>query len=364
MLIVRKKYVQCIVSILTAFFILLCGQVSSLAAGEGFGYEVLLPKNQMDKNIGYFHLKMEPGQEQKAQIKLTNLSGKKIVVKVGINGAKTNTNGLIEYNSNNKKDDPSVIFPFTDIVNAPKKVELNPKEEKMLDIAIKMPETSYDGQIAGGIQMVEAGQDDESKQGGATVINEYAYVVGMILQETDTPVKPKLKLNSVKAGQANLKNTIFVNYSNTKAEYFEDMTAEVQISKKGSSTVLYEKKQAKMRMAPNTQINFPIDMGGERMEAGNYTAKILVTGSHDIKEEWTKDFKITDEEANKYNERDIGLVQEKGFNWKLIVLIVVGAFAAVLIIFLIIHFIRKNGKGNKKSKGKSNSKNKKKNKKK
>lgn len=359
MLIVKKKYVQSIVSILVTFFILLCAHVPVFADGEGFGYEVIFPENQME-DIGYYHLKMEPEQEQIVQIKLNNISNKKIVVNIKLNGAKTNTNGLIEYNSAISKEDPSIIFPFTDLVKAPKKVELEPKGEKMLDIKIKMPKTSYDGQIAGGIQMIEAGQGADAKKDGATVINEYAYVVGMILQETDVKVKPELKLNSVKAGQSNLKNTIFVNYSNIKPEYFEDMTTEVQITKKDSSTVLYEKKQSKMRMAPNTQINFPVDMGGERMKAGNYTASILVTGSHGIKEKWIKDFKITDDEANKYNERDIGLVQEKGFNWKLIVIIVVGIFAAILIIFLIIHFIRKNKKSRKKSSSKKKSRNKKK----
>ncbi|MHC5228870.1 WxL protein host-binding domain-containing protein [Enterococcus sp. LJL99] len=61
-------------------------------------------------------------------------------------------------------------------------------------------------------------------------------------------------------------------------------------------------------------MTFPVSMQGESMVSGEYTAKILVKGDNGINENWIEDFTITKEEADKYNERDIGLYEEKTTN--------------------------------------------------
>lgn len=348
----NKKYLKFI--IISGLFLLLniMGSLTVTAdekAGPGsFSYKVIFPENQMEKDVGYYHLKMEPGKEQTVQIQFSNPSNKKTAIGVSVNSAVTNSNGVIEYGDSKIKKDKSLKFNLKDIVSAPKKIELNPGETKKLDVKIKMPETSFDGVIAGGIQLIQEGQDNVENKGGSMVLNEYAYVTAMLLQETEKKITPKLSLNSVKAGQANFKNMVYINYSNTEPTFVDNMTTEVQINKKGDNAVAYERKQSKMRMAPNTFISFPVAMNGEQMTPGDYTAKILVTADGGIREEWTKDFKITKEEADKFNERDVGLTQDKGINWKLIAMIVVGFFVVVLIIVLIMMQIRKN-KSKKKS---------------
>lgn len=357
----NTKQLKLFFSIGVFFLLSVLGSVQVSAANpqdpSKFAFKVLFPENQIDKNAGYYDLKMEPGQEQTVQIEFSNVGNANTSIKVALNSAKTNSNGVIEYGDSNIKNDASLKFDFKKIVTAPKKVELKAGETKKLDFKIKMPETSFDGIVAGGIQLIQEGQNNLEEKGGSMVLNEYAYVIGMKLRETDTEVKPKLKLNSVKAGQSNYKNTVYVDYSNTKANFVENMTTEVQINKKGESAVLYERKQAKMRMAPNSFIAFPVSMNGERMEPGDYTANILVTADGGIKEKWTKDFKITKEDADKFNERDVGLVQDKGFNWKLIIMIVVGFFALVAVIVVVINVVRKNKtkKTSKKTSGKKKS---------
>lgn len=310
-------------------------------ATGGFSYKVNYPDNQIKKDLGYYHLKMTPGQQQEVSITFTNSSTEKIIVDVSLNSAKTNSNGVIEYGDNELVIDDSMKFNFEEIVKADKKLELEPGTTKDLVLSIKMPETSFDGVIAGGIKFMEAGQEDNPGNKGAMVVNEYAYIIGMILQETEKEVKPEFKYNSVSAGQSNFRNAILVNYSNIQSEYVEDMTVEVQITEKNKEMVLYEKKQTKMRMAPNSQIDFPVSMMGEQMKPGMYTAKILVTAKGDIRQEWTEDFEITQKQADTFNERDVGLLQEKGIDWKLIILIVVGIIIMIAIVFVIIVMIRK-----------------------
>lgn len=359
---VNKRLIRDVLLTILSSLILLLVNSNTVNAEDsaGFTYRVNFPENQVKKDIGSYHLLMKPGQEQTITITMANPGKKKSIINVDVNSTKTNSNGVLENGQNNLKNDKSLKFDLKKIVTTPKKVELGPGEEKEVELKIKMPDTSYEGILSGGIQMIQADQGKGYKnEKGAQVINEYAYVIGIVLREDPKDVKPKLKLNYVKAGQANYKNTVFVNYSNVKANFVREMTTEVQIMEKGKNTVIYEKKQSKMRMAPNTAIDFPVDMNGEAMKAGDYTARILVTADDDVREEWTKDFKITKEDADKFNERDVGLIQEKGLDWKLIAMIVVGFFVFVALIFILIHLFKKN-KSKPKSKSSSGKKRKKK----
>lgn len=301
----------------------------------GFSYQPVFPENQMDGKLGYYKLKMKPNQEQTVVIKLMNGGKEKVKIDVALNGAKTNSNGVIEYGPTKLKEDPSLKYKFTDVVTGPKTVEVASGQSKDLELKIKMPAEGYDGVISGGIQLMKQDEGQKTKaDGGASIVNKYAYIIGMLLQTNDTKVTPDLKFNSVKAGQSNYRNAILVNYSNVKAEYLNDMSTDVKIHKKGETKNLYETKNTGMRMAPNSFIDFPVSLEGDEMKAGTYVADILVV-SKDQSWKWSEEFVIDKATADKYNERDVTIVQNKGINWKMIALIV-GAFLVVLIIIAFI----------------------------
>ncbi len=243
------QYTILVFSIIVGFLFLakataVSAEEENSAGATGFTYSISFPDNQIDKELGYYKLKMTPGQEQQLSIMLSNPSAEKVVIDVKLNGAKTNQNGVIEYGESAIKNDPSLKFNFIDLVEGPKSVELAPGETKSLELTVKMPETEYDGVIAGGIQLMRAGQEATTNSGGSKIINQYAYVIGVLLQENEAVIQPDLSLNSVKAGQNNYRNAIFINYSNTKAAYLNDMTAEVQLLKKGKKqSYMSENKQ-------------------------------------------------------------------------------------------------------------------------
>ncbi|WP_375269745.1 DUF916 and DUF3324 domain-containing protein [Enterococcus sp. DIV0212c] len=302
------------------------------------------PENQQGE-FEYFNLKMTPGQKQTVEVKLTNRADQEQTIEVMLNGAKTNSNGVLEYGPSTLKDDPSLKHRFKDIVKGPSEVTLAPNESAPLKLDITMPEVSYDGQIVGGIYLKSkiTKEEEEAKKKTPGVVNEYAFVVGMVLQETDVEIMPKLSLNKVYAGLSNYRNSIFANFSNTQAVFLNGMTVEMEVMNKGSKTVLYDTKRADMRMAPNSMIDFPLELNGDEMESGEYSAHILVT-SGTLKWEWDQEFKITKEEADKYNAQDVSLIQERGINWKLILLIGGSIFGVFILIFFVIRQINKKKK--------------------
>lgn len=328
---------------------------------KGFSYKVILPENQHNSEVGYYDLRMEPSQQQTIQMQLNNSSDEEITILVSLNGAKTNSNGVIEYSKNDIEKDASLKYDFVDVVKAPEEVVIQPNSSEMLNMEITMPEASFEGYISGAvtIQQKDAqGQETDTNQG--MIINKLAYQTGILLSEADTnEINPDMKLNRVYPDLNNFRNAIFINFSNVQPVYTEDMTVDVQIMGKASDEVLYDTKKANMRMAPNSLIDFPVSMNGERMVPGEYRAKILVTTKAGGKWQWEEAFKITDEEADKFNDQDLTLVQDAGVNWLLIAMIVGGLLLLILIIFLVIRFLKKKNKQNKRKNASSKRKKKK-----
>lgn len=328
-------------------------QSSNQEAGvTGFTYEAIKPDNQVNTKVGYFDLRMKPGQEQTVQVNLKNPGDEEITIDISLNGAKTNMNGVLEYGPTDLENDASLKYDFVDLVKGPESVTIPAKSEKNLDLKITMPDVSYDGVIVGGIQLQQQTDDEEQQTSGTGIINKYAYLIAMVLSENDKKVEPELELNKVYPELNNFRNTIFVNYSNVTATFVDDMATEVQIMKKDNDKVLYETKKTGMRMAPNTMIDFPVSMEGDRMEPGDYRALItVISGEREWK--WEQDFKITDEDADKFNNQDVDLTNEDGINWIFVAAIIGGVLAAAVIIFIIIRIIVKKKEAKKKQAKKS-----------
>lgn len=319
----------------------------------GFNYKLEYPDNQIGQEKGFFDLLIPPGSEQVVTIVLSNPGKEKIAVDVSLNGAKTNPNGVVEYGTTDIENDASLQFPFEGIVSGPESVELASGEIKNLELKVKAPETSFDGLILGGIQLKKANQNEGAgKSAGATVRNEYVYVVGMVLRNKEVDVLPEIQLNKASGSQRNYRNSVMVNLSNTTGSLVKNnMSIETQIMKKGSKEVLFERKQTGMSIAPHSQMDFFVSMNGERMVEGDYTAKVLVT-INDKKWEETLNFVITKEEADKYNKRDVGLVQDRGLDWKLVAYIVGGVLLVVIITFVVVkQVMKKRTQGSKKVNG-------------
>lgn len=324
--------------------------------GLGFTYKVIKPENQRG-SVGYFDLRMVPAQKQTVIIELSNGSEEEIIISVSLNGAKTNGNGVIEYGPSAIENDKSLKYDFVELVTAPKQVVVPPRSVVPLNLEIDMPEASIDGYVSGGIQLKQVTKKAEEKAKTTGITNEYAFLIGMLLSENDTKVEPNLELNNVYAGLANYRNAVFINFSNVEPEYLENLTVDVQIMKKTSDAVLYDTKKAGMRMAPNSMIDFPVEMNGDRMEAGDYKAHILAT-SETGKWEWTKEFTITNEEADKFNDQDVSLTQERGIDWRLIAAIVAGGLVIVCVIFVTVRIVQQKKRKKQLEKRKKRKKNK------
>ncbi|WP_207694491.1 hypothetical protein DOK67_0000246 [Enterococcus sp. DIV0212c] len=274
---------------------------------QDFTYEIVMPANQINRDVGYYDLFVKPGQKQNIQLKIHNITAKDIVIAIRRNSAKTNSSGVIEYGPNKIEKDSSLKVDFADIVKGPEKVTVPSASTKTVDFLIEVPSITFEGYIAGGIQLQKIEEDNdvtnEDKDG---IMNEFAYLVGMLISETETKnIKPKMKLNKVYPGIQDGKATLFVNFSNSQPVYGEDLSIHVKVRNRNKTKKLFEIFNKDMRIAPNSMIDFPVPIDDKRMKAGEYTAEIIVKTNGKETWSWVEDFMISNQEANGLNSQVI-----------------------------------------------------------
>ncbi|MHC5373370.1 DUF916 and DUF3324 domain-containing protein [Enterococcus sp. LJL120] len=320
---------------------------SDTAAKGGFYYQIVRPDFQRDTSVNYFDLRMTPGQQETVHIDFTNTGDSDIAFNVGLYGAKTNQNGVIEYGPTSIENDASLAHPFEEVVTTSNQFVAVANETTPLELAIQMPAESFDGMISGGIWFQVAEEDDPDATG---VIQKTAYVIGMVLSETDNPVTAEMVLNDVYAKLDNYRGAIYANMSNTTAVYHRNVTAEVTIAAASNpDDILYDSKITGMMIAPNSFLDYPISLGGDRYRAGDYLANVSLT-SDQGSWNWTQEFTITEDLETELNEQDVSLVQEQGVNWLFVATIGGGLFIVIVLVYVIIRYRRQKQKQIRKAK--------------
>lgn len=328
---------------ITTFLTIILGTFAILspavhAAELNFAVETVIPENQIDPKKSYFELKMQPKQEQDLEIILRNDTQNAVVIEPSINSAFTNANGVVEYGKNEAEADETLAFSLADLITVPKEVTIPANSSTTIVLKVKMPKEAFKGILAGGITLKEKVDEEENtvakdKEAGLAIQNDYAYVVGIVLNESDEAVKRELTLNDVFADQSNARNVIKANLQNTTPTFINQLKVTTKITEKGKDKVLYETTKEGMQMAPNTNFNFPTSLEGQKLKAGKYTLEMDAAAGEDS---WhfTKDFEIKSDEAKAFNNQDVTI--KKDNNWLYILAGVLGGMLLMIGIYLIV----------------------------
>lgn len=272
----------------------------------GFTVQAVLPENQINDRISFYHLLVQPGETQTVEVKIFNSSEEKQTYQVEVIRAATNKNGLITYDERDKPADKSMKMPITDIAKPKnKEVSVEAFSEGKAEIDLTVPAEPFSGISLGGIRISLKSDDEDESEQGMSVKNTYGYAIGMVLTENaDQPIygETKLKLTALNPEVDYGSKVLEALIQNPHPEAMEELEAEGKITKKGSDKVIAKHSLKKFKIAPNSVFPFQIDWGMLEVAAGDYTFTGKVKGktkSWDFKE----DFTITREMAKKMNKQ-------------------------------------------------------------
>ncbi len=330
MLKLKKIYIS-FIFLISIIFIPFCSNVYAFEAN--YSVEAIIPDNQIDKDVSYFSLKVEPNQSQNLNIVVHNVGVEEANIILEPHNASTNDNGVIIYNEAVPVD-ASLKIPFTSILSEKQMVHLKPSESKTVSFKLKMPEEKFDGMILGGFRIYEQEDQKDKTNESLQIKNKVEYEISVKLIETDKNINPNINLLDVFAGLNNYKTSIFAKLQNDKPTVIENLSVEAKIFKEGSNKILYKKSKEGMKMAPNSNFRFPIDLGDSRIEPGKYVAKISAK-NHDYDWKFEKTFEIKEREAKEFNEEAINIDDSKEFDNSVYLLVFLMVVIVLLIILLV-----------------------------
>lgn len=318
-----------IMTLIVCSLVICMGETVMAAQSENVGLSVTPINPQTGKPLSSFYdLKVKPNEKITLPLDIQNSSEKEMTINVGINDGTTNDNGITAYDGL-KKRDSSLKVSFTDIATIESERIVVKKDSKVrVNIKVKVPEEAFSGVILGGLRVSEeeaTGVNEDT----AAITNNIAYVIGVVLRESDEEQEPSIALNKVITEQRNYRNYISANLQNKAPRIIKKMTTHAKVYKKNSNKLLYEASNEAIRMAPHSNFNFGINLGEQAFIPGDYT--IVIDGKADGKSySFTKDFVIKGKTAKDMNKNAVFVEDNKLSMWWL-----VGA-GMIIIIFLII----------------------------
>ena len=329
-----------IILALTMMISVLFSGLMIVAHAENLNYTVSadLPENQRNSKVSYFDLKVTPGQTQDLTIQIKNSDSSAHKYVVTPNRATTNDNGVIDYSKSKAKADQSLKFDIKSALSKSQTVEVPAKTTKAVTFKLKVPQKIFSGVALGGINVVQETSASKEKSSGMTIENQYAYVIGLQLQEEDNvTAKPKMKLLGVKAKQLNYRNYVTANLQNTQPVIMHGLKIKSYVTNVGSSKKLVTTDKENLAMAPNSNFNFAIGDGTKPLKAGKYTLHLTATAEKG-KYKWafTRNFTISAQKAKQLNKTAVGQEKQTNYFWWFVGLGVIIIALLGLVIWLLL----------------------------
>jgi len=323
----------------------------------GFSAETIMPANQIDQNKTYFYVQTNPDEQLTMKVKLVGNSEEPVKVKGSIANAITGAGGSVDYVTGSESDETlkNSIEEFATLSET--EFELKNKEEKIIDINVKMPKENYDGVKMGAVYFTRV----MDEKGEAAISSDYSYRIGVILSETDGTYTDSKSLNLLEAKpELNRKQkSVGLVLQNPEPKTIADFYVDATIVEEKSGKVIKTQKLSSGMMAPNSRFTFPVEWGVTAIKPGKYIAKVKAKSRYDSWE-LEKKFEITDEQAKELNAETVFKLSLP--TWAYIATIILGIMMVILSVFLAIRAkkwkeeIRKIQKKRKKIRKKKNEK--------
>lgn len=255
----------------------------------------IFSENQAPENTSYFELTLEAGQQETFQIEITNLLKETKEFSLEVNEAITNSNGVLDYIRKFPRDS-TLTYPMSELVTFPEQVSVPGEESVLVPLRIEVPSEDFTGMLLGGV-IVKPLLEEMAE---SSVINHYTHTIAIVLNGQPLSEELELSLTEIQVSQRDFRNVIYLGIQNSLGRIVDDLAVSVEVMKAGSERPVYEQLKEGMRMAPNSTMDFPVEIR-DHFEGGDYEAKVTVTAEGKT---WlfSESFRIGEAQAHALNE--------------------------------------------------------------
>lgn len=330
-----------------------------------FAIRLVIPDNQIDDSESFFNLEMDPGEEQTLMVEMFNSGSYPIQVNIDVATAFTNDRITIDYSGTETQPDETLLHLMEDIIEIERPmVEMEPFSIITFYFNIEMPEDSFNGVLAGGLnfQMLElessgSENDDDNDEneydGGLTpndplVRNLYAYTVAVLIHQ-GYPIAPELVIRDMIITPVGPQIEVRAHFHNIEPAFANNVHIRSLIVDSQTSEVLFNSAtEGNLGIAPNSNfyhsifpneglftdreyiVTYYVDSDGGSWE---FSETVRFTGA-----EIDEDEVIYEEDIILEEEPELEAYEtERGFPWLVLILIFVGVLVLGAIFFFAYH---------------------------
>lgn len=269
------------------------GGLSAHAQTTKFSVKPIFPENQRDKELGYFDLRVTPGEEQEIYFELQNLTDQELVVTAEVRNAVTSSQGDLNYLKTKAQTalSPTLKDPMSEIVQIADQIQLAPAETKNVPVTLKIPKEPFSGVKMGSISFgQDPDQDDKAKNKPAMSLQtRLAIQIGMVLSESDDVPKALLDLNKV-AFDPRSRYPLQLQLENQSPRVLRQVTIETKIFTKKGTRALTEWTDKDKKMAPNSYYDYALPIEKLPLDADETYRVEATVKMKDDKWVFTKEF--------------------------------------------------------------------------
>lgn len=342
-----KKKLKISVLLVVAALLLALIPAMAFAADKsetvGFSVSANLPDNQNGSGVSYFDLQMRPEQKQSLDITVYNENTEEIKVKVGVVSASTNANGIIDYKTPDIRDE-TLKTPLSEIaeVRTPELVIPGGKTAAAV-VSIEMPKEEYDGVILGAIVLTQVKEENweesaQEAQQGVYINNEYSYVVGVKLTETDAGIFPAFEGVQARPELLNYRVNVIHYIRNREAAIAKNVRLDIEVYSQNEQAVV-KTSHGTVDMAPNSVMPYALMWDGE-IAPGKYVSNVSMKLDD---KEWKFElpFEVSAQAAQEINKESVEQGQDIPW-WAILLVVILVVLILVIVLLLVAMKRRKN----------------------
>lgn len=317
-------------------------QAAQTQAAASFTVAPQLPADNV-KQADYFNFKVTPGQKRVLVLVVTNNSQRTKTFDITPRVASTNTNGILDYGTNNTN--PKLPAQISQLVSPAKtkSIKVLGKHTVKVPYNFTAPAKKFDGVMLGGFTIAEhhATKRAQSTTKKATgVVANVQYVIGLEFYNELKPsyTAPAVKIYRAGYRLAQARPTVTLGMANQTPGL---------VGKGKLSLNLYNAKQKKLMhftkdqltFAPQSRFKLHLDLKNKQLAAGHYTLSGKLTAKGGYSWNIHRSFTVTTEQANHVKKHAANF--KPGKSWQDYLMYTITGLAVLVLIYEFYKWLKK-----------------------
>lgn len=286
-----KKF---LLSIFIVLFILMSpGNYQFIQAS--YGVQAILPENQVSQ-ASYFDIELTPGETQILEVNVFNEFDEEITVLIEAHPGVTNVNGLVVYDGSLDIASSTNEIDFYTVVEVlDKELTIPANSETIAQIEVTAPDSSFDGEIGGGLNFSLKPDEEEETAG---IGHTFGYVTGLYIVEegNDNEAESEVVLNDASYLMYYGDPSVQLDFENLQPLFMSDLEFEARVySEDNTDEPVFTDTISALDIAPSYEFSLIVSSEEEKLDEGEYRVEISMKND-DYNNTFEKVFTVSHDE--------------------------------------------------------------------